>query len=628
MAESTPDVEDIAADPGFESLLGFLKEQRGFDFTGYKRASLVRRVRRRMSEVGLEDFEDYHDFLETHPDEFTALFNTILINLTDFFRDPDAWSHLLADVLPPLLARRQDEPIRVWCAGCASGEEAYTLAIVLAEALGIDEFRARVKIYATDVDAEALALARQAAFGEREVRGVPDELRERYFERTGNGFVVNKDLRRPVIFGRNDLVQDAPISHIDLLTCRNTLMYFNAETQAKILNRMHFALRDDGVMFLGQAEMLLGHSTLFRPFERRRRFFVKFPVEPRDRRSFTGLKPPEARAAARSLGSGPVMEGALLASAAAQMVLDDEGRLVFHNTGAGRLFGLSSRDVGRPIQDLELSYRPVDLRTHIDQATSERRTVAVRDVSWLRNVSETVHLDLQFVPLFDDSETALGVTVVFTDVTRYRRLRAELEHANQQLEKTYGELRSTNEELETTNEELQSTIEELETTNEELQSTNEELETMNEELQSMNDQLHASNEGLREEQVEGDNLNDFLESVLAGMNAGIPVVDPRHEVIAWNAKAEDLWGVRADEAVGRQLDALDTGLPGDQLTPLLDRHFSDGAAGHQVTRLRSVNRGGRAIDLQVTVTTMSTDGDSPAAAVVTMEVVDEDGGHQ
>jgi two-component system CheB/CheR fusion protein len=259
-------------DPHFELLLVYLKESRGFDFTGYKRSSLVRRVNRRMSQVGIPDYQEYLDYLQVHPDEFTALFNTILINVTGFFRDPDAWDYLRAEVLEPLvLSRPADSVIRVWSAGCASGEEAYTLAIALVETLGPEAFRERVKIYATDVDEEQLNEARQATYGEREMQTMPPQLLERYFEQSGNRFSFRKDLRRSVIFGRNDLVQDAPISRIDLLTCRNTLMYFNAETQSKILGRFHFALADSGVLFLGKAEMLLSHGSLFVPIDLKRR---------------------------------------------------------------------------------------------------------------------------------------------------------------------------------------------------------------------------------------------------------------------------------------------------------------------------------------------------------------------
>src|SRR5262249_39669599 len=261
--------------PAFEGLLVHLKDERGFDFTGYKRASLERRVRRRMEALSIDAFEDYHDYLLVHQDEFTGLFNTILINVTSFFRAPDAWAYLSEQLLPELLEKRRNAPLRAWSAGCATGEEAYTLAMVFAEALGLDEFRDRVKIYATDVDEEALTHARHASYAQRDLDQVPEELQEKYFEPSGGRFVFRKELRRSVIFGRNDIVQDAPISHVDILACRNTLMYFNAQTQAQVLNRMHFALRPDGVLFLGKAEMLLSHSSYFRAIELKRRFFQK-----------------------------------------------------------------------------------------------------------------------------------------------------------------------------------------------------------------------------------------------------------------------------------------------------------------------------------------------------------------
>src|SRR4051794_13287054 len=175
-------------DAGFEALLRHIKEQRGFDFTGYKRASLARRIQRRMEAVGLSGYDEYLDQLILHPDEFTQLFNTILINVTAFYRDPDSWRHLQDDLLPALLHRRENQPIRVWSAGCASGQEAYTLAMVLAELLGIEEFRERVKIYATDVDEEALTQARQAMYPARELEALPAGHREKYFEPAGDLF--------------------------------------------------------------------------------------------------------------------------------------------------------------------------------------------------------------------------------------------------------------------------------------------------------------------------------------------------------------------------------------------------------------------------------------------------------
>jgi len=237
-----------------EDLLHFIREARGFDFTGYKRSTLGRRVRKRMHDVGVETFPDYRDRLESDPDEFRLLFNTILINVTSFFRDPDAWSYLQQEILPELIAKSDPaEEIRVWSAGCSSGEEAFSLAIVFSELLGVAECADRVKIYGTDVDEEALREARAGSHSAKALEPVPAALRERYFVPSDDRFLFRTDLRRRVIFGRHDITRDAPISRLDLLVCRNTLMYFNVEAQAQIVNRFHFALNEGGYLFLGKA---------------------------------------------------------------------------------------------------------------------------------------------------------------------------------------------------------------------------------------------------------------------------------------------------------------------------------------------------------------------------------------
>src|SRR5215813_2256459 len=475
-------------DPSFEALLAHLKEARAFDFTGYKRSSLIRRVDRRVAQVGVSDYQEYLDYLQVHQDEFTALFNTILINVTGFFRDPDAWKYMRTESLPALLAaRRPDAPIRVWSAGCDSGEEAYTLAITLAELVGVEQFADRVKIYATDVDDEGLVQARQGAYGERAVEGVPPELLETYFEKANNRYIFRKDLRRSVIFGRNDLVQDAPISRIDLLVCRNTLMYFNAETQSRILGRFHFALADHGLLFLGKAEMLLSHAGLFAPIDLKRRVFRKVARQPVPNAAYFA-EPPVLPPREEMGALDHLRNETFTTSPVAQIVVTADGLVALINRQAEHLFGVSSRDLGRPFRDLDVSYRPVELRRHIEQAQVERRSVRVPNVELVRG-GEHMHLEVHVIPIVDGESGLLGVTLFFQDVTEARRLQDELEHANRQLESAYEELQSTNEELETTNEELQSTVEELETTNEELQSTNEELETMNKKLQSTNDEL-------------------------------------------------------------------------------------------------------------------------------------------
>ncbi len=585
------------ADPAFEALLVHLKNHRGFDFTGYKRSSLMRRVDRRMAQVGVADYSEYLDYLELHAEEFTALFNTILINVTGFFRDGEAWDVLRTEVLPDLLAAKAPtEPLRIWSAGCASGEEAYTLAMMLAEMMGLGEFRDRVKIYATDVDEEALSYARPGAYTQRELRGVPEELVEKYLEPAGARHVFRKDLRRSVIFGRNDLVQDAPISRIDLLVCRNTLMYFNAETQARILTRFHFALAPHGVLFLGKAEMLLSHSALFLPIDLRRRTFRKAPrLAPPNGTLLVDGPPPVQRSEPAVVDV--LREEALLAAPLAQVVVTAQGVVALVNRQAEILFGVSARDVGRPFRDLDLSYRPLELRRYIEQAVTERRTVRVLDVGYHRGAEMTT-LEVQVSPLFGEGGEMLGVSIAFHDATEPRRLQDELEQANRQLETAYEELQSTNEELETSNEELQSTVEELETTNEELQSTNEELETMNEELRSTNDELQTVNDELQDRTDEVNRANGFLEAILASLRAGVVVLGRELQVQAWNRQAQELWGLRRDEAVGQHFLNLDIGLPTEALRPMI-RSTLDGNEVPQELALTAVNRRGRTIDIRV-----------------------------
>ena len=611
------------ADRELEVLLDYLRRSRGFDFTGYKRTSLSRRIDKRMQEVGADGYLSYLDHLEVDPEEFTQLFNTILLNVTGFFRDPPAWEYLAAEILPKLFAAKaEDEPIRIWSAGCASGEEAYTLAMVTAETLGLEAVRERVKIYATDVDEEALTQARQARYTAKQIEGVPAELLERYFERNGQGYVFSKDLRRSVIFGRHDLIQDAPISRIDLLVCRNTLMYLNSETQAHVLARFSFALREGGYLLLGKAEMLVAHSNLFTSVDLKRRVFEKVPGVTLRERLMVLTEAGERPAGNQRAREERIPGAALEASPEAQIVVDAGGYLMLANARARTLFKLTTDDLARPFQDLELSYRPLELRSKIQQAYVERRPSQTDEVEWPTPSGEIAHLEVQVVPLIDDHQTLLGASINFTDVTRSRRYKAELEHANQGLEDAYAELQSTNEELETTNEELQSTVEELETTNEELQSTNEELETMNEEMQATNEELQTINDELGQRTIELNQLNAFLESIWAGLDGAITVFDPDLRVLVWNPGAEDLWGVRQEEVRGQHFLNLDIGLPVDQVLPAL-RAAMGGENGTESTVIQATNRRGRTVVCRVTCSPLL-DSDRTLRGAI-MVVVDEPG---
>jgi two-component system CheB/CheR fusion protein len=578
-------------DRDFEQLLDHIKRDRGFDFTGYKRPSLMRRVAARMNAVGCENFADYLDVLQVDPQEYTNLFDALLINVTGFFRDPAAWEVLSTEVVPGLLAHKPSpEPIRVWSAGCASGEEAYTLAIVLAEHLGPEEMRRRVTIYGTDIDEVALMVGRHAAYGPNAVSGVPDALRERYFERSGTGYSFRNDLRQTVIFGRHDLVHAAPISHIDLLACRNTVMYLNSETQARVMARLHFALEDHGILFLGRAEMLLAHSHLFAAVDPKQRIFVKVTDDNlRDRRAVTsdggGFEPVESPVDYR-----PVRELAAEGVSAAVVVVDRSGAVVTANSAARRLFGLNSDDIGRPFHDLEMSYRPTELRSALEQVDKEQRPLTLEQVYWPEGPDMVNCLDIHVVPVSDPAGTPLGVALTFVDVSLSRRLQEELEHSKRDLETAYEALQSANEELETMTAELR--------------STNEELQTINDELRMRTGEL--------------DEVNDFLESMLISQRGGLVVIDRDLRISVWNDRSAELWGVRTDEAPGQHFLNLDIGLPVEDLRSAI-KSLLAGESGAETVTLAATNRRGKEFQCQVTLSPLINRARSIRGVILLME---------
>jgi two-component system CheB/CheR fusion protein len=287
------------------------------------------------------------------------------------------------------------------------------------------------------------------------------------------------------------------------------------------------------------------------------------------------------------------------------------------------MLGLSDRDHGQPFQDLEISNPPLELQPQLAAVTEGRSPVWLRDVEWRRNGPDVIYVDVHLIPLLENNGELLGVSLSFTDVTRFHQLRLEVEAANRQLELAYEELQSTNEELETTNEELPSTVEELETTNEELQSTIEELESMNAELQSANDELQTSNEQLRDRTLEISDLNMFLDSVLGSLEAAVIVVDRDFNVRVWTRQAHELWGLRADETVGQHLLNFDSGLPTAELQPWLRAVITGEQTAIVGRQLRAVNRRGRPVNLRVTVTALQTGSDLPAGALILMEDVSE-----
>lgn len=273
MSESEERAEPT--EPDLEPVVEKISTEHGFDLRGYKRTTLYRRIRKRMSDVRCAAVDDYLVRLETDPQEYPQLVNTVLINVTEFFRDPPAWEYLQEAVMEPGLRKRSPgEPVRVWSVGCATGEEAYGLAMLFAE-LALPAARA-AKIYATDMDEGALAAARAGVYDSDDLRNVSPTRRQRFFEELPGGRCrVRRELRSMVIFGHHNVLEHAPISRLDLLVCRNLLIYFDAETQQQILKRFHYALREQGILFLGKAETLMSRSPFFRAMDPRHRVFQK-----------------------------------------------------------------------------------------------------------------------------------------------------------------------------------------------------------------------------------------------------------------------------------------------------------------------------------------------------------------
>jgi two-component system, chemotaxis family, CheB/CheR fusion protein len=408
---------------------------------------------------------------------------------------------------------------------------------------------------------------------------------------------------------------------LDLLCCRNTLMYFNGETQAKVLDRFHFALQDRGFLFVGKAEMLLTQASLFAPVSNKHRIFAKVAkVSWRDRLMLMSE--------AGNLQAGKMLtinlrlrDEVFETSPIAQIVLEEQGNIALIDRQARSLFSVGIQDIGKPLRELELHRQIPGLQSAISQACSERCCSAIDNVELATSDRMANFFDIQITPLIEGESKILGVNISFIDVTRYQNLRQQLDRYREELEAAQEELQTSNEELETTNEELQSTNEELETTNEELQSTNQELETMNEELQSSNEELQTTNEELNIRTEELNRVSVFMESILTSLKMGMTVLDSRLSIQLWNNRMIELWGLRVEEVRDRFFFDLDIGLPVEQLRGII-RTCQAEENDYQELTLKAIDRRGKTIDCRVICTPLKIK-QQPRGAILLMEIKEE-----
>jgi two-component system CheB/CheR fusion protein len=556
----------MSKDVPLKDLLQELAEQRGFDFRGYKKTTLERRFHKRMFQLNMGSYAEYGEYIRKNSDEANELLNTILINVTEFFRDPPAWEILRNEILPPLLKQvKPGASFRAWSAGCASGEEAYSVAIILSEFFGprIPEFD--VKIYATDIDDDALTTARRGEYSAEALRRVRPEWRNKYFH--GKGMLrVNREIRRLVIFGKSNLGQDAPISHVDLLLCRNLLIYFDSELQKQILARLHYALETGGILFLGKSESQLTNSTQFRRLNARWRIFQRITPASSAESKIDG---PLAAVEELALSEEARRELDLLRTQHRYMmetlrlgvlVLGVDDTIIQNNTSMLVLYGLTPADLStKRLQETDLFTRMPELGVHLQSSRLNNETVRFQNRVKVGGDEHLLEVTLR--PILDERGTRTGTLLYCEDVTVQEKLQTTIE----ELESTSEELQSANEELETTNEELQSTNEELETTNEELQSTNEELETTNEELQSLNEELETTNQELEERSKDLDQINSLYAQTLEKIRLPVLLVNPGRNIEFWNSMALRLFGFKSKPPIEFQLEQLPLAEPLRQL---------------------------------------------------------------
>jgi two-component system CheB/CheR fusion protein len=558
-----------------EEILQKIREARNFDFRSYKRATLYRRVLRRMQDRGKKTLAEYSALLDSNPAEFDVLLSSMFIKVTSFFRDKETWDELSKRVIPQMLAeKRPGEEVRAWCAGCATGEEAFSLALTLAEVLGPSFTNQDVKVFGTDVDEKAIAFARHAHYSTDQVENIPPRLLKEWFVEENAGYTVRKDIRRCVVFGVNNVLGDAPISRLDLLLCRNVFIYLDTKMQKRVLHRFHYALRRNGVLVLGKSELIPFAGKIYETVDLTRRIYRKDGKREinlgQDR--LVGLLEQETidrteRDVTADRGSVDQFHRDVLQSLRVPVVATAmDGAVMLWNDAASALWGRSESDVtGKKLATLNLPGLSGELLIEKSRAVREGRSereVSPGSVPGGDSVPAR-QLDVEVSILLDTGGQRQGLVYVAQDVTTFREMESEARLATDERQASFEELQtiteemqSSNEELETTNEELQSANEELQTTNEELQSTNEELETTNEELQSTNAELDATNRELAHRTEEMNKLAFYQRTILRSLSAAVIVLDAPGRISMWNLAAERLLGLAENEALGQVLWTL------------------------------------------------------------------------
>jgi two-component system, chemotaxis family, CheB/CheR fusion protein len=571
------------AERALSEILMQLRVRTGHDFSHYKRATILRRIERRMQVNALRDISAYRDYLRATPDETTSLLADMLIGVTQFFRDRDAFDALWRDVVTPLRdAAKSESQIRVWVPGCSTGEEAYSLAIMLAQVRETASFEATYQIFATDIDEPAIAQARSGSYLGSIANDVPAEFLRRYFKQEGGRYQIVKSVRERILFAAHSLLRDPPFSHLDLISCRNVLIYLDRAVQRQVLELFHFALRAGGYLFLGTAESADTADDLFTIVDKKSRIYrartvlnrvkplVSFPslgpatIAPREDLSVavapitisSGPETPERR----SFSFAALHQRVLEEYAPPSVVVDRDSNIVHLSTTAGRFLRHGGGELSSNIMALVLPELRLDLRTTLFRAHQTGGSVEARRVKLLQD-GRTVWVNMTVRPFHDAGVNSDFFLVLLDEVQEHMadeglpedkgqdpllmQLERELQHTREQLATTIEQHETTVEELKASNEELQAINEELRSATEELESSKEELQSVNEELTTVNAELQARVEDTAK-------ANDDLQNIIASTEIATVFVDKQIRVKRFTTSATCVFKL-IDVDIGRSL---------------------------------------------------------------------------
>ncbi len=573
--------EVFPEDGEYAEIFALLRRGFNVDFAKYKPTTVGRRIRRRIDLKSLSSVEDYVSILAGDIEELDALYRDLLIGVTEFFRDPDAFDHLAKVIVPELIASAQkSEELRIWSACCATGEEAYSLAIIFAEAAEYAGYFGKITIFATDIHKRSLATAAACVYHQDRLKNVSMERLSRFFRREmDDSWRLNQDIRQMVVFAPHNLISDPPFTKLDMISCRNMLIYLEPEVQDKIIALFHYALKVSGVMFLGSSEGIGPLATefetvdtLYKLFRKKREIRLQHDmrVSPTPTQFLAAARTAPSHSRSVTLDRQLLKDYDLLLSRYVPAgILVDENQKVLHVFGNMKPYmkimeGRNSSEM----TSLLVSELHVAVSTTIQRAMRDHAPAAMGGIHLMRENASPKKVTVKAEPLFDErvkmthyfvgfsaEESPVlpsvqadesGVTAItFEEEALYRQHIADLEF---DLNQSRENLQATNEELQTSNEELQATNEEMLAANEELQSTNEELHSVNEELYTVNSEFERKNNELK-------NLNNDLENLLLSIDVGIVFVDSRLCIRKFNAAVSGFFRLVPYD-IGRPIDHI------------------------------------------------------------------------